>query len=391
MKIAERVERISESPTLAVSAKASKMRAAGIDVIDFSAGEPDFPTPENIKKKGVEAIQKNFTKYTPTAGIKNLREAVAERYRQRYDYKFTAQNVILSNGAKQALFNLFLCLVETGDEVLIPEPYWVTFPEQVLLAGGKPVYVPTKAQEHFTLKTDEVEKRITPKTRILLLNSPNNPSGAVIPGKTIKELVDLCTARNIKMIFDECYDCFVFPPYEHSSPLQFLPDGKEIAFVVNTFSKAYAMTGWRLGLAIGPEEIIAACDKLQGHTTSNPSSISQMAGIEALEGDQTSLSLMFEEYARRRNFIYKALTEMPGVKCNVPQGAFYVFPDISAHLKPEVPNSAAFCEKLLDECHVGTVPGSAFGMEGHIRISYATSMDNLKAGCKRIHDFLRRN
>ena len=388
MKLTERVGRISESPTLAVSARAAAMRASGIDVIDFSAGEPDFPTPENIKKKGIDAIESNFTKYTPTAGIKKLRDAVAERYSQQYGTRFTAQNVILCNGAKQALFNLFLCLIEEGDEVLIPEPYWVTFPEQVQLAGGTTVYVPTRADEHFELKASEVEKRITKKTRVLLLNSPNNPSGAVISRKTISDLVQICKQNDIKIIFDECYDCFVFPPFQHSSPFHFLPDAKDITFVVNTFSKAYAMTGWRLGLAIGPEEVIAACDKLQGHTTSNPSSISQMAGIEALVGDQTALTTMFEEYARRRNFIYEALTKMPGVQCNVPQGAFYVFPDISAHLNEKVPDSVAFCGNLLEECHVGTVPGSAFGMEGHIRISYATSIEKLKSGCKRIHEFL---
>jgi aspartate aminotransferase len=388
MKLAERVCRISESPTLAVSAKASALRASGIDVIDFSAGEPDFPTPENIKKKGITAIESNFTKYTATAGIKELRDAVAKRYQEKYGYPFTAQNVILSNGAKQGLFNLFLCLVEEGEEVLIPEPYWVTFPEQVQLAGGVPVSVPTKAEEQFELKADAVEKRITAKTRVLLLNSPNNPSGAVIPRDTLSDLVQICRQRNINIIFDECYDCFVFPPYHHTSPLHFLPEAKEITYVVNTFSKAYAMTGWRLGLTIGPADVIAACDKLQGHTTSNPSSISQMAGLEALEGDQTSLSMMFNEYARRRNFIYDALSRMPGVQCNVPQGAFYVFPNISAHLNEALPDSVAFCEKLLEECHVGAVPGSAFGMEGHVRISYATSMENLKEGCKRIHAFL---
>jgi aspartate aminotransferase len=390
MKLAERVAGINESPTLAVSARASVLRAQGIDVIDFSAGEPDFPTPENIKKKGIHAIETNFTKYTATAGIKKLRDAVASRYTQAYGYPFTAENVILSNGAKQALFNLFLCLIEEGDEVLIPVPYWVTFPEQVRLAGGSPVYVPSKAEEHFEMKTAEVEQRITPKTRVLLLNSPNNPSGAVIPRKTLSDLVQICRERDIKIIFDECYDCFVFPPFQHTSPFHFLPEARDITFVVNTFSKAYAMTGWRLGLTIGPAEVISACDKLQGHTTSNPSSISQIAGVEALEGDQTSLTMMFEEYAVRRNFIYEALSKMPGVKCNVPQGAFYVFPDISAHLNKDIPDSLAFCGKLLEECHVGTVPGSAFGMEGHIRISYATSIENLKTGCQRIHQFLTR-
>ena len=390
MKLAERVSGISESPTLAVSARASVLRAQGIDVIDFSAGEPDFPTPENIKKQGIHAIESNFTKYTATAGIKKLRDKVAERYQQTYGYPFKAENVILSNGAKQALFNLFLCLIEEGDEVLIPVPFWVTFPEQVRLAGGTPVFIPSKAEEQFELKVEEVESRITPKTRVLLLNSPNNPSGAVISRKTLSDLVQICRERDIKIIFDECYDCFVFPPFQHISPFHFLPEAKDIAFVVNTFSKAYAMTGWRLGLTIGPAEIISACDKLQGHTTSNPSSISQIAGLEALEGDQTSLSMMFDEYCVRRKFIYAALSKMPGVKCNVPQGAFYVFPDISAHLNKDVPDSLAFCGKLLEECHVGTVPGSAFGMEGHIRISYATSIENLKTGCNRIHQFLTR-
>jgi aspartate aminotransferase len=388
MKLAERICRISESPTLAVSARATAMRAEGKNVIDFSAGEPDFPTPENIKRKGIEAIQSNFTKYTATAGIKKLRDGVAERYKQKYAYPFTSQNVILSNGAKQALFNLFLCLVETDNEVLIPEPYWVTFPEQVQLAGGTPVFVNTKAEEQFALKADEVERKITPKTRVLLLNSPNNPSGAVISRQTLSDLVQICRAKDITIIFDECYDCFVFPPHEHTSPLHFLPEAKEITFVVNTFSKAYAMTGWRLGFAIGSAEIIAACDKLQGHTTSNPSSISQIAGVEALQGDQSALTMMFEEYARRRNFIYDALSKMPGVQCNEPQGAFYVFPNVAAHFNANVPDSVAFCQKLLEECHVGTVPGSAFGMEGHVRISYATSMDNLKEGCRRIHEFL---
>jgi aspartate aminotransferase len=391
MKLTERVSRIHESPTLAVSARAAVMRASGIDVIDFSAGEPDFPTPVNIKEKGVEAIESNFTKYTASAGIRKLRDAVAVRYKQQYGYPFTYEHVILSNGAKQALFNLFLCLIQEGDEVLIPEPYWVTFPEQVQLAGGTSVFVPTKASEHFELKPEEVEKRITSRTKVLLLNSPNNPSGAVISQKTMSNLIQICRAKNIKIIFDECYDCFVFPPFQHTSPFHFLPESKDITCVVNTFSKAYAMTGWRLGFTVGPPEIISACDTLQGHTTSNPSSISQMAGVEALEGDQSALSVMFEEYARRRNFIYEALSKMPGVLCNVPQGAFYVFPNISAHINDRTPDSTAFSARLLEECHVGTVPGSAFGVEGHIRISYATSMEKLKEGCKRIHEFLARS
>lgn len=390
MKLADRILGIEESPTLAVSAKATAMKGAGIDVIDFSAGEPDFPTPENIKGKGIEAIRNNITKYTPAAGVKKLREAVAARYQKQYGHSFSANQVILCNGAKQALFNIIFCLVQQGDEVIIPQPYWVTFPEQVRLAGGVPVYVPTSRENNFVVKAEDVERKITSRTKILLLNSPNNPSGAVIARETMGALVEICARRGISILFDECYDCFVFPPHQHSSPMHFFPAARDITFVVNTFSKMYSMTGWRLGFAIGSPEVIAASDKLQGHMTSNPSSISQMAGIEALEGDQGSIGVMYAEYERRRKFIMEALVSMPGVVCKEPEGAFYAFPDISAHFTSEVPDSVAFCQVLLEECHVALVPGSAFGGEGHVRISYATSMENLQKGCQRIHEFLKK-
>jgi aspartate aminotransferase len=388
MKLADRIYKITESPTIAMSSKAAAMKAAGVDVIDFSAGEPDFPTPENVKTKGIDAIRANFTKYTPSAGIKKLREDVAERYNKKYGLSFKGNEVILCNGGKQALFNLIFCLVQEGDEVIIPAPYWVTFPDQVRLSGGNPVFVPALQQENFQVRAAEVEKAITPKTKLLILNSPNNPSGAVIPRNTLSDLVQLCLRHNIKIIFDESYDCFVFPPYTHTSPLHFFPEARGISFIVSTFSKAYAMTGWRLGFAIGPAEVIEACDKLQSHTTSNPSSISQWAGLEALEGDQASIDVMFAEYVRRRNFIMEALAKMPGITCNEPQGAFYVFPNMSPYLRDGIDNSETFCKRLLEESHVGTVPGSAFGMEGHFRISYATSMEKLQEGCRRIQEFL---
>jgi aspartate aminotransferase len=388
MRLAGRIHNITESPTIAMSSRAAAMKAAGIDVIDFSAGEPDFATPENVKAQGIEAIHSNFTKYTPTAGIKKLREGVAARYQKKYDQPFRAEEVILTNGGKQALYNLMCCLVQEGDEVLIPEPYWVTFPDQVRLAGGTPVFVPTKQEENFFVKPEEIEKRITPRSRVLILNSPNNPSGAVIPRKTMEEIVSLCAQRNLALVFDECYDCFVFPPNKHTSPFEF-SGARNFTFVVNTFSKVYAMTGWRLGFAIGPAEVISACDKLQSHTTSNPSSISQWAGMEALSGDQKSVQLMYDEYLRRREFVMKAIAAMPGVTCNEPMGAFYLFPNVKSHLGRDIPDSFAFCKLLLEQCHVGTVPGSAFGVEGHFRISYATSMENLREGFKRIHEFLK--
>jgi aspartate aminotransferase len=388
MKLADRVQRITESPTMAVNAKASSMKAAGIDVIDFSAGEPDFPTPQNVKEAGIAAIRNNFTKYTPAAGVRKLRELVANRYQQKYGQTFRAEEVILTSGAKQALFNLVMSLVQDGDDVLIPEPYWVTFPDQVKVCGGTPVFVPTKEEDGFALDASEVEKKLTSRTRMLILNSPNNPSGAVITRKTMSALLDLCVKNNIAILFDETYDCFVFPPYEHTSPLHFYPKGRDLTFIVNTFSKTYSMTGWRLGYALGPAEVISACDKLQSHTTSNPPSISQMAAVQAIEGDQSSVGIMYAEYEKRRNFVAEALGRMPRIHCNQPQGAFFVFPDFSAYLSREVPDSVALCKLLLDKCHVATVPGSAFGMEGHLRISYATSIENLQEGCRRIQSFL---
>jgi aspartate aminotransferase len=388
MRLAGRIHNITESPTIAMSSRAAAMKASGIDVIDFSAGEPDFATPENVKAQGIEGIRSNFTKYTPTAGIKKLREGVAARYQKKYDQPFAAEEVILSNGGKQALYNLMCCLVQEGDEVLIPEPYWVTFPDQVRLAGGMPVFVPTRPEDQFLIKAEEIEKRITPRSRVLILNSPNNPSGAVIPQETMEAIVNLCSRKNLVLVFDECYDCFVFPPHKHISPFEF-SGAREFTVVVNTFSKVYAMTGWRLGFAIGPKEVISACDKLQSHTTSNPSSISQWAGLEALSGDQNSVQIMYDEYLRRREFIMNAMSAMPGVQSNEPMGAFYLFPNIKSHLGRKIPDSFAFCKLLLEEGHVGTVPGSAFGVEGHFRISYATSMENLEKGCKRIHEFLK--
>lgn len=390
MRLTDRILRITESPTIAISTKAGAMKAAGIDVIDFSAGEPDFPTPDNIKQKGIEAIRTDFTKYTPSAGIRKLRQSVAERYTKKYGAPVRAEEVILTNGGKQGLFNLMCCLVQEGDEVLIPEPYWVTFPDQVRINGGTPVFVPTRAEDGFAVRPEEVEQRITPRTRVLVLNSPSNPSGAVIPRQVLSDLLDLCVQRNVQLIYDECYDCFVFPPHHHTSPAQFFPRGRENTFVVNTFSKVYSMTGWRLGFAIGPQEVISACDKLQSHTTSNPCSISQMAAIEALEGDQTSVDVMFAEYTQRRSLVMDALKEMPGIRCNEPQGAFYVFPEIRDHLNRDTPDSISFCRMLLEDCHVATVPGSAFGVEGHLRISYATSRENLKQGLHRIREFLRK-
>jgi aspartate aminotransferase len=354
MKLSDRIQRITESSTIAISARAASMKAAGIDVIDFSAGEPDFPTPENIKQKGVEAIQNNFTRYTPSAGIRKLREAVAQRYSQKYGVNISWEEVILTNGGKQALFNLMCCLVQEGDEVLIPEPYWVTFPDQVRLMGATPVFIPARAEDGFALHIDEVAGRITSRTAALILNSPCNPSGAVISHSSLSNLIDLCEERGIRLIYDECYDCFVFPPNRHSSPIEFFPRGRDLTFVVNTFSKVYSMTGWRLGFGIGPREVIAACDRLQSHTTSNPSSISQMAALEALQGDQDSVRMMFEEYLERRRIVMGALKAMPGIRCNEPQGAFYVFPDIRDHLTKQAPDSVSFCRALLEECHVAT-------------------------------------
>lgn len=384
-EIAERISLISVSSTMKVAADAEKLRSQGVDVVDFGAGEPDFPTPDNIKQAAIRAIQQNFTKYTGAGGTLELKQAVCERHAKDFGTDYKPAECIISVGGKHVIFNLTQALVNPGDEVIIPVPYWVTYKDVVNYAGGKCVFVP--AEHGFRLTAAMIEPYLTARTRMILINSPSNPSGAVLDREEFEKIYRLTSRRGIYLLTDECYCHFLYSgsPFSIAS----LPGAKDTVLVAGTLSKTYAMTGWRVGFGLVPAPIAAAMLKLQSHSTSNPTSISQKAAVEALRGPQDSVQVMLTEYRRRRDFVIGRLREIPGVRCAEPQGAFYAYPDIGGALgKNRMQNTLQFSEKLLSDAHVAVVPGEAFGTDRHIRISYATSMKELERGLDRIHRFI---
>ncbi|MCU1350252.1 MAG: aminotransferase class [Acidobacteria bacterium] len=385
IRLTRRVADIQVSPTLAVLNKASELVAKGHDVVDFGPGEPDFATPRQIAEAGKRAIDQGFTKYTNAVGTKQLRDAIANRYNRRYGTKLNSDHVIAGNGGKQELFNLMLALVDAGDEVIIPSPYWVSFPDQVAFAGGTPVFAATDPANRFRPRLDEIAAATTERTRGIILNSPCNPTGAVVEEHELERIVDWCVARGLFLVFDETYEFFVYGDNRHSSAIRWFEEHPETIIVVNSMSKTYAMTGWRLGYAIGHPEIVAACGKIQSHSTSNPSSIAQVAALEALNADDSAVRAMYEAYCERRDFIVPGINAIDGLFCPDPDGAFYIFPDVSSFFgKGSIRDSQSFANYLLDEARVAVVPGSAFGNDGFVRISYATSMDRIREGLKRI-------
>jgi aspartate aminotransferase len=388
MKLAKRVSHLSSSPTLAVMEEAARLRTEGKEIIDFSIGEPDFNTPENIKLKGHEAIDENFTRYTAAAGIKDLREAVTLKYRNQYNVNYSMQEVVISCGAKHTLFNLAFVLFEQGDEVLLPVPYWVTFPEQLKMVGATPVEVDTQERDQFILRASALREKITPRTKAIIVNTPNNPTGAVIPLEEVERIVDLALAHNLLIIFDECYEYFVFDGNEHASLARFASKARHLSILVNTASKTYAMTGWRIGYLVAPKETVKAINDLQSHSA-NPASISQKAAVESILGAQDSVKIMISEYERRRKFVVERLNSIKGLTCSSPGGAFYAFPNVTRFLKGSgVADSLEFSRVLLRQSGVAVVPGSAFGKDGHVRISFATSMENLEKGLDRMEKAL---
>jgi aspartate aminotransferase len=370
-----------------VAADAEKLRSQGVDVVDFGAGEPDFPTPDNIKQAAVRAIEQNFTKYTGAGGTLELKQAVCERHAKDFGTDYKPAECIISVGGKHVIFNLTQALVNPGDEVIIPVPYWVTYKDVVNYAGGKCVFVETDEQNGFTLTAAMIEPRLTSRTRMILINSPSNPSGAVLDRGEFEKIYHLTSRRGIYLLTDECYCHFLYEgsPFSIAS----LPGAKETVLVAGTLSKTYAMTGWRVGFGLVPQPIAGAMLKLQSHSTSNPTSISQKAGVEALRGPQESVGIMLAEYCKRRDFVIRRLRQIPGVRCAEPKGAFYAYPNIGVALgKKGIQNTLQFSERLLAEAHVAVVPGEAFGTNQHIRISYATSMRELERGLDRIHQFI---
>jgi aspartate aminotransferase len=381
--VASRVAGMSMSRTMAVSALADQLRRAGVDVIDLGAGEPDFPTPENIRRAAAEAIETGHTKYTAAAGTPNLKQAICERFAADFGVQYEPAEVIAAAGAKQVIFNAIATLIEAGDEVLVAKPYWVTFPEAVTFAGGRTVWVETE-DEGFRLTAAGVERVLTPRSKILLINSPSNPSGLVVPPEELEKIVALAVSRGLWVISDECYSQFVYGDNRPFSAAQLPETLRGRILVAGSLSKTYAMTGWRIGYALGPREWIKAMTCVQSHSTSNPTSISQQAAIEALTGSQDSVRQMLQAYSERRDWLIPALNELPGVTCATPQGAFYAFPSV----KGTGLTSEELTTRLLEQAHVAVTPGDAFGAPGYLRLSYATSLEKLQVGVERIRGVL---
>ena len=385
--VSENVARMQSSATLAAAQAAEALRASGVNVCDFGAGEPDFDTPENIKQAAAEAMRAGRTKYTAAGGVREIQRAIIDFYRRDFGTEYQPNEVMVTAGGKQAIFNAVVTLINPGDEVLIPKPYWVTFPEVVVFAGGKPIFIETESTD-FLLTAEQVEEAITPETKLLILNSPSNPSGRVLPAADFRRIMELAAERGIYIVSDECYLRFVYPPGEVFSAASLPAELRARLCIAGSFSKTYAMTGWRVGYAVAPAEWTKAMLKVQGHSTSNANSIAQWAAVAALSGPQDSVTAMLAEYTTRRAWLLQALKEIPGIKCAEPEGAFYAFPDIRGCLKDGMKTSGEFAQRLLEEVHVVVTEGACFGAEGFVRISYATSMEQIQEGVRRIKRFV---
>jgi len=389
VKLASRVAKVKPSETLAITAKANALRAQGRDVIGFGAGEPDFDTPDHIKKAAIAAIEAGFTKYTPVGGTDELKDAIINKLKVDNQLEYKRSQIVVSCGAKHTLYNLAQALFEEGDEVIIPAPYWVSYPDIVVLAGGTPVILNTLEKDGFKMKPEQLKSAITSRTKAVVFNGPSNPTGAAYSPDELKALAAVLAGTEIFVISDDIYEKIIYADFPYTNIAMVDPRLKDQTIVVNGVSKAYAMTGWRIGYAAGPDAIIGAMGKIQGQSTSNPTSISQKASVAALNGDQSVVAMMVGEFKKRRDYIVAALNDIPGIRCLMPEGAFYVFPNVSAiygrsHSEKKITNSTEFIEYLLDEANVATVPGAAFGSDAHIRLSYATSLKNIEEGVKRI-------
>lgn len=390
MHLSERTRNTAPSPTLAITAKVKAMKAQGVDVIGFGAGEPDFDTPDNIKETAISAIQGGFTKYTPSTGIVELKDAIISKFKKDNGLEYTRKQIVVSVGAKHSLYNVIMSIVDPGDEVIIPSPFWVSYPEMVKLAGGTPVFVQTTEENRFRLTADMLRSAITPKTRAIVVNSPSNPTGAVIETSELQKIAQLAVERGIYVISDEIYEKMVYDGNRHVSIASFGDEIKNLTVTVNGVSKAYSMTGWRIGYLACNEEIAAGIGRIQDNSTSNPASFCQKAAVEALTGPQDAVKMMANEFDKRRKYIVKRLNDMPGITCPTPGGAFYVFPNISGLFGGEINSSDALAEHLLMNAKIAVVPGSGFGAGNYVRLSYATSMSNIERGMDRLEEAIRK-
>lgn len=382
--ISNRVKNIAPSATLAIDAKAKQLKKEGKDILNFGVGEPDFNTPSNIKEAAKRAIDNNITRYTPVVGMPELREAIARKFREVNRINYDASEVVVSCGGKHILYNIAMAVLNKGDEVILPVPYWVSYEEIIKLADAKVVFCNT--DEKFKLTAKDVEEKITDKTKMLILNSPSNPSGAVVDKPEIEKIAKLAVEHNFYVVSDECYEFFVYNNKKQISIASLNDEIRNLTITANSFSKTYAMTGWRVGYCGANKEIIKGMESLQGHSTSNVSNIAQMAALEALNGPQDSVKQMIKAFDERRRFMHKRLNEIYGIECVEPEGAFYAFPDISGTGM----NSTEFSSKLLDEALVAVVPGNVFGSDKHIRLSYAASMQDIEKGMDRIEKWLKK-
>ena len=385
---AQRLAQVSASATLKVAAEAERLRRAGVNVVDFSAGEPDFPTPEHVKAAGKAAIDANFTRYTVAAGIPELREAICARYGRDYGIEIAPAEVLVTAGGKQALFNSALALFDPGDEVITHAPYWPTIPEQAKIVGAKPVIVPTRSADGFTVHAEAIVAAITSRTKAIIINSPCNPTGALVAEDAVTAIADAAAKRGIWVIIDLCYEQLIYEKVPHNLPKVLFDRHRDRAILAGSASKAYAMTGWRCGWTIAPKALTSAFNVIQGQTTSNVTSITQKAALAAVSGPQDAVTAMLNEYRGRRDSIHEWLTAHPGIQCVKPKGAFYLFPDISGLLSPDgLKTSTDFAQALLEKEHVVVTPGEAFDAPGYLRISYATSTEQLREGATRILRF----
>ena len=385
MEISTRAAQLTPSLTLSIDSKAKAMKAEGIDVCGFGAGEPDFDTPEHIKRAAIEAIEAGFTKYTPSSGIPELRQAIAEKLATDNQLTYRASQIIVSNGAKHSCYNAVLATCQPGDEVIIPAPYWVSYPDMVRLAGAEPVIVPTTERMGWKMRAEDFENAMTPRTKMLILNSPGNPTGAVYTREEMQAIVDVAAEEDIYILSDEIYEKLVYDDTQHVSIASLSKEAADLTITVNGFSKSYAMTGWRLGYLAAPDAVAKAVDSIQSHSTSHPASFVQRAGIAALKGDQQPLADMREEFDMRRNYMFDRISKIPNVTAVKPLGAFYVLVNISQLGL----TSQNFADRLLSKANVAVVPGAAFGDDRTIRLSYATSIDIIKKGLDRFQDFCR--
>ncbi|HBU69763.1 MAG TPA: aspartate aminotransferase [Elusimicrobia bacterium] len=394
MFLSQRVQAVKPSATLAIEAKAQSLKAQGIDIVSFGAGEPDFDTPANIKDAAIKAINSGFTKYCPVTGTPDLKQAIINKFKAENSLEYTPEEIIVSCGAKHSLYNLFQAIFNPGDELLIPAPYWVSYPDMAILAGAVPKFIATSQESGFKVKPEQIEKAVSKQTKAIVINSPSNPTGGAYSLEELKAIAEVCVKHKILIISDEIYEKLIFDNFKFASIASVSPEAKALTVVVNGVSKAFAMTGWRIGYAAGPKEIIAAMGKIQSQSTSNPTSISLKASTEALNGPKEDIEKMRVEFEKRRNYIVDRLNKIPGVSCLKPQGAFYVFPNVSGLFGKSVSgqkinSSLELAQVLLEKAKIAVVPGEPFGAPGFIRLSYATSIENIKKGLDRFEEAVK--